>query len=41
MLVTLNDAAFVAFMLRACVVTKLVEGAAYEEDAASVVALPP
>ena len=41
MLVTLNVAAFVVIMLRVCVVTKLVEGAEYEWDGATVVASPP
>jgi len=41
MLVTLNVAAFVVIMLRGCVVPKLVEGAGYEWDGATVVASPP
>jgi len=41
MLVTLNGAAFVFIMLRGCVVPKLVEGAEYEWDGATVVASPP
>jgi len=41
MLVTLKVAAFVVIMLRGCVVPKLVEGAGYEWDEATVVASPP